>query len=336
MNQLIILATIEKLIAEIQKEISKHYDIMQNELVKVFQEYYEKYGEKGIIYLKSVIIYKRIESIVSTMDKLVTEQYQLMLKALLQAQGAVLEGSYLMFAYLIELFQKDYGRITKLNSKIKDEILSEGLVTSFKDMINKYKNDLVYKIKNTFTEAARSEENFTQFSKRLKDIVKSTKGYFNERVRDSLTSISDTARDYVFNIVKEPLRGKKIWLATLDTNTRKTHRYLDGQVADNKGYFHLRNLKAKLPKTWTDSSENYGCRCHVIYTFFDKFPEVREGYDYQDDTYQNDLAEKIDELLPNNTYKQSLEKAMEDIKPPKSKIPFISYEQWFMKYGEIN
>jgi hypothetical protein len=56
---------------------------------------------------------------------------------------------------------------------------------------------------------------------------------------------------------------RKIWIATLDDRTRPTHRRLDGQRADDEGYFSIDGLKAPAPSLFGVAEEDINCRCTV-------------------------------------------------------------------------
>ncbi|MGF0470343.1 phage minor head protein [Lysinibacillus fusiformis] len=122
----------------------------------------------------------------------------------------------------------------------------------------------------------------------------------------------------------------KVWMSSLDTRVRKSHRKLDGQKADKDGYFHYGKWKSKAPRLWGVASMDIQCRCHTIYMVNGKLPEYRRGIDYMDDTYQKKLAARIDAYMSDLglTYKQAFNKAYKEVKPPSVTIPFISYEEW--------
>ena len=53
------------------------------------------------------------------------------------------------------------------------------------------------------------------------------------------------------------------WDAALDGKTRTTHRMLDGQRRNKKGYFEANGKKAKYPGGFGDPAEDINCRCRV-------------------------------------------------------------------------
>ena len=53
----------------------------------------------------------------------------------------------------------------------------------------------------------------------------------------------------------------KMWDATLDGNTRKTHRKLDGQIREIDEPFEMDGKKAMYPGDFGDPAEDCNCRC---------------------------------------------------------------------------
>lgn len=53
------------------------------------------------------------------------------------------------------------------------------------------------------------------------------------------------------------------WDAALDGKTRTTHRMLDGQRRNKKGYFEANGKRARYPGDFGDPAEDVNCRCRV-------------------------------------------------------------------------
>ncbi|MEY2372941.1 phage minor head protein [Lysinibacillus capsici] len=127
----------------------------------------------------------------------------------------------------------------------------------------------------------------------------------------------------------------KVWMSSLDMRVRKSHKKLDGQKADKDGYFHYGKWKSKAPRLWGIASMDIQCRCHTIYMINGKLPEYLRGRDYMDDTYQKQLAARIDAYMSDQglTYRQAFNKAYKQVKPPSVTVPFMSYEEWKKKFS---
>jgi len=64
-----------------------------------------------------------------------------------------------------------------------------------------------------------------------------------------------------------------------------------------------------------------------------KLPECRRGRDYMDDTYQKQLAARIDARMSvlGLTYRHAFTKAYKEVKPSSVTLPFMRYEEWKKK-----
>jgi len=55
----------------------------------------------------------------------------------------------------------------------------------------------------------------------------------------------------------------KEWITQRDKKVRKTHRYADGQKADDAGNFHIGTDVMKHPAGGSEAAENVNCRCYT-------------------------------------------------------------------------
>jgi len=83
----------------------------------------------------------------------------------------------------------------------------------------------------------------------------------------------------------------KEWLSTTtDKRTRDTHRRLDGQFADEDGYFHIDGKSAQYPGSFGIASEDIHCRCTMVANFDKSIGS--ESYINQDNLNNEDWANK--------------------------------------------
>lgn len=59
------------------------------------------------------------------------------------------------------------------------------------------------------------------------------------------------------------IKLSRIWDATLDGRTREDHQAMDGQEADENGYFNLNGELVTAPGQSTDPAQSINCRCSV-------------------------------------------------------------------------
>jgi len=72
---------------------------------------------------------------------------------------------------------------------------------------------------------------------------------------------------------------QNVWRSTLDSRTRPSHQYMDGQVADKDGFFTLAGIKVTGPGQTGLASEDCNCRCGVVTEFKGEEPRQRSARD---------------------------------------------------------
>lgn len=351
MDQLEIFERLQKILEEFEKSFEKHYTRLQSRTIKSIQDAYEKFGNKLSEYNK----YSRLEALKKQLDNISTTQYQRLLEEAEAMQNKSFDMAYLLYAYLVYMyFSSEEGKLLNITSatagtsaavaiiywllknrrRLRTEFLKE---TEYETLLRfkKHKNDYVYSVFMETQDNLKAEADFTLTSKQIKKRTQSAKSNGLKRLQEMFNSTIN----YVQDLMYDALKGKfddveKMWISMRDMQVRHAHRILDSQFADEEGYFHYAGDKAKRPKTWKDPSMNYGCRCKIILLFGGKNPMFSRIYDYQDPQYQIKLAERIDELITNKTYLQSLKQAQDEIRPPKRTVPYITFEDWLDQYGE--
>ena len=90
------------------------------------------------------------------------------------------------------------------------------------------------------------------------------------------------------------VKGKKVWVSTLDSRTRPDHQMMDGVEADENGVFTLPDgSRGEAPGLLDNYDQNINCRCTYIYVI-DEMPELRreKGGIREYRTYQEWAKEK--------------------------------------------
>lgn len=351
MDQLEILERLQKILEEYEKSFDKHYARMQNKLIDSLQEIYEKYGNNLSEYRK----YNRLQALIKQIDSISSTEYKKLLEEAVTMQEETFNMTYLLYAYLVYMYlSSEEGKLLNITSAAAGTSAAvaiiywllknrKGLLTEFLKIesyevslrFNKHKDDYVYSVFMDTQDSLKAEADFTATSKQVKKRTQSAKNNGLKRLQEMFNNTVNYAQDKLYDALKGKVDGvEKMWISMRDMQVRHAHRILDSKFADEEGYFHYLGEKAKRPKLWLDPSMNYGCRCKIILLFGGRIPMFSRIYDYQDPQYQIKLAERIDELLPNKTYLQSLKQAQNEIKPPKRTVPYITFEDWLEQYGD--
>ncbi len=113
------------------------------------------------------------------------------------------------------------------------------------------------------------------------------------------------------------VKGRKMWVATLDTNTRDTHQSMDGEYANEEGLFSITGVMVEAPGMTGDPAEDINCRCTYIYEIEGFEPKHRR------------------ERLSDSEYERRLEEAGGDkSKVSRSEVkPYRSYDEYAKARG---
>ncbi|MGE7111239.1 hypothetical protein [Lysinibacillus sp. NPDC047702] len=352
MDQLEIFERLQKILEEYEKSFDKHYSRLQSRIVESLQEAYEKHGNNLSEYRK----YSRLQSLKKQLDGISTTEYQKLLDEAVKMQEETFDMTFLLYTYLIYMYlSNEEGKLLNITSaaagtsaavaiiywllrnrkRLRTEFFKE---TEYETLLRfkKHKDDYVYSVFMDTQDKLKAEGDFTATSKQAKKRTQSAKSNGLNRMQEMFNTTINYVQEKMYDALKGKVDGvEKMWISMRDMQVRHAHRILDNQFADEEGYFHYAGDKAKRPKVWKDPAMNYGCRCKILLLFGGRNPMFSRIYDYQDPQYQIKLAERIDELLPNKTYLQSLKQAQDEIKPPRRTVLYITFEDWLEEYGEV-
>ena len=114
---------------------------------------------------------------------------------------------------------------------------------------------------------------------------------------------------------------KKQWLATLDSKTRDSHQYLDGQIREVDEPFKSLYGSIRFPgDPEGEPGDVYNCRCTLVYILPDVQPENVERYDQEegkpisDMTYEEWAHMKGYDIKDGTAVQNDFGKSIEDIK----------------------
>jgi len=198
-----------------------------------------------------------------------------------------------------------------------------------------HRNEIIRRLNIEIAQSLQAGESYTDMAIRIENAM----GWTRKKTILVARTEGGRVRSQVDLAIEEQAsktaKLTKVWMSSLDMRVRKSHRKLDGQKADKDGYFHYGKWKSKAPRLWGIASMDIQCRCHTIYMINGKLPEYLRGRDYMDDTYQKQLAARIDAYMSDQglTYRQAFNKAYKQVKPPSVTVPFMSYEEWKKKFS---
>lgn len=332
-NQLDIIEQIDKLIAKSESEIEELFSKRLKEILATLSNMYNKFVTSDETSYTDLNKYNRLSKELERIATTLNNDYKQIVKMIEASQQRIYVEQYLMMMYLFEVYQSTETGFSLPTTEMIVEALKNpieflGLVPTLEN----HRNEVVRKLKIEITSSLMSGEGYWKMAERIEKAV----GFSKYKARTVARTEGGRARSIADDAVTEEMKKyaeiDDMWLSTLDTSTRHAHRKLDGQKSDDEGYFHYKTMKAKAPHLWNVASMDINCRCVKLKLVNGQLPGVRRSRDYRDASYQQRLADKIDEYMASgDTYAQAYKKANKRVLPPSVVVPFVTYEQWVDK-----
>lgn len=319
-----------------EKDIEKVFNKRLKAILAQMLEMHSKFGKNGEATWTDVNKYNRFNQEMKLMAQQLNTDYKEIIKLIQTSEERLYIEKYLMMAYLL---QQSTGE--EMGFKIPSvEVIKEALTNpveflTLPKVFEAHRNDIIRRLNIEIAQSLQAGESYTDMAIRIENAMGWTRKKAILVARTEGGRVRSQADLAVEEQASKSARLTKIWMSSLDTRVRMSHRKLDGQKADEDGYFHYGTWKSKAPRLWGIASMDIQCRCHTIYMVNGKLPEYRRGRDYMDDTYQKQLAARIDAYMSDLglTYKQAFNKAYKQVKPPSVTVPFMSYEEWKKKFS---
>ncbi|MGE8004373.1 phage minor head protein [Lysinibacillus sp. NPDC093216] len=331
---------INQILDEMEKKAEKDIEVVFNKRLKSILDQmlqmHKKFGKNGEASWTDVNKYNRFNQEMKMIAKQVNADYKAVIKLIRESEERLYIERYLMIAYLL---QQSTGE--EMGFKIPSVEVVQAAIDnpieflSLPKVFEEHRNNIIRRLNIEIAQSLQAGESYTDMAIRIENAMGWTRKKAILVARTEGGRVRSQADLAVEEQASITARLTKIWMSSLDTRVRKSHRKLDGQKADKDGYFHYGSWKSKAPRLWGVASMDIQCRCHTIYMVNGKLPEYRRGKDYMDETYQKKLAARIDAYMEDMglTYKQAFNKAYKDIKPPSVTVPFMSFEEWRKQFS---
>ena len=152
-------------------------------------------------------------------------------------------------------------RNAAVKAVVTDSQISEGLYESLGVDTKKLKNSISAEI----TRGIASGLAYSQIAQNIAGAAKAPLGRAKTIVRTEAHRIAQaSAMDAQKVAVSKGAKVVKQWMSTLDGDTRKSHRRLDGQIREVDEPFEMDGKKAMYPGDFGDPAEDCNCRCQLL------------------------------------------------------------------------
>ncbi|MGE7840518.1 phage minor head protein [Lysinibacillus sp. NPDC093712] len=328
---------INKVLDELEKKAEKDIEVVFNKRLKAILDQmlqmHRKFGKNGEATWTDVNKYNRFNQEMKLIAQQLNADYKAIIKLIRASEERLYIERYLMMAYLLE--QSTGEEMSFVLPSVEKALTNPVEFLTLPKVFEAHRNDIIRRLNVEIAQSLQAGESYTEMAYRIEQEMGWTKKKAILVARTEGGRVRSQADLAVEEQASKTVRLTKVWMSSLDTRVRKSHRKLDGQKADIEGYYHYGKWKSKAPRLWGIASMDIQCRCHSIYLVNGKLPEYRRGRDYMDDTYQKKLTARIDAYMEDLglTYRQAFNKAYKEVKPPSVTLPYVSYKEWRKKFS---
>lgn len=333
-NQLDIVKAIDKIITGVESEIDILLAHRLLEIQGALFKMYMKFVKTDESSYTDLNRYNRLSTELDRIDEQLHEDYSHIAKLIRNASERIYVEQKLMNDYLFQVYQQDEIGFTIPNETSVAAALANPIEhLQLKNVMQEQRNQIIKNIRIDVAQGLLNGDGYHKMAQRIEKSVGFAKSRALTVARTEGGRARSIADQAVIEEMKEHADITLVWLSTLDARTRHEHRKLDGQHADEDGYFHYQGMKAKGPHMWMSAKMDINCRCVTIKLINGQLPAVRRGRDYSDDTYQQKLADTIDEYMADgDTFAQAYKRANKRVKPPNKVMDYVTYEEYAKEY----
>lgn len=159
----------------------------------------------------------------------------------------------------------------------------------FSKRLYSHTNKLAKQVNSALLHAARTGQGYEVVAKNVAEMTEATYKRALRIARTEGGRVQSTAKQKSYvEAKKKGVDLQKKWLSTLDTRTRDSHQYLDGQVVEIEGKFETKDgHRAEAPRLFNVAKEDINCRCTTITVVNGISPEIRRDSAKNEFPYKN-------------------------------------------------
>lgn len=333
-NELDIIEHIDSIIEGTEDIVSELLGKRLIEITKAMSFLYTKFVKNDETSYTDLNKYNRLSKELDRFNEQLHEDYKIIANIINQSRQRIYVEQTLMQHYLFQVYQADeYGFTIPNESNIAAALANPIEHLRLDNVLTEQRNQIIRAIQIDVAQGLLNGGGYYKMAERIEKSV----GFAKHRAVTVARTEGARARSIADQAVTEEMQQhadiERVWLSTLDTRTRHAHRKLDGQKADDEGYFHHSGMKAKAPMMWNVARMDINCRCVTMKLVNGQLPAVRRGRDYRDADYQQKLADTIDNYMADgDTMAQAYKKAFKRVQPPNVVVDYMTYEEWEEKY----
>ncbi|MFT8362915.1 MAG: phage minor head protein [Sporolactobacillus sp.] len=332
MNQQDIDKYLDNLISTAEKNIDRTFAATLKDILGEIARMYEKYADNsGELTWTDMNKFNRLQQEMALISGAISNQYADVLKQLQSLTQTVYLEDFMRTSYLYEMTAKTAMGVSAPSLEtIQKAILNPIDKLTLPALMESHRTDIINRLHIAISQSLMAGESYATMARRIRQTVDFSQAKARNVARTEAGRAQAQARLDSAEQASKYADMKKVWLSTLDLRTRPDHRRLDGQEADDEGYFHIHEFKAKGPHLFGVAKEDCNCRCTVIMKVNGILPDTRSARNYTDADYQQRLADRMEQLMADEglTTSEAEKQAKKEIVTPSKAISFQTYDEW--------
>ncbi len=282
---------VDKLTPQLEKQIAKEYAGALKEIRATMAEFYAKYP----MTYQEMSKYKRMEKLQGELKVIVNNLNRRLERDVGNGLEDIYTHSHNILGYALENnYSFDYAMPPQraIVEAINNPIMGQTVTNALRDN----RDYMARQINQTITRGLIRGDSYRDMARELRGTMESNLNRNALRiVRTEAHKVQSIAQlDSTEYAESKGVKGKKVWVSTLDSRTRPDHQMMDGVEADDEGIFTLPDgSRGEAPGLLDNYAQNINCRCTYIYVI-DEMPELRreKGGIREYRTYQEWAKEK--------------------------------------------
>jgi hypothetical protein len=260
---------------EVQLALLKALNTIRREMETI----YDKYTDKHTLTLTEMAKYNRYADMEKQMMRILAPALK---QDLLTIRNFLPEQYKEVFASNASTFEN-----IGLNIVPKEVLTELCSITDEKNLfmnetLRNYSMDARKKIQQVLLDGFLLGESFDYMARDMGKTIDVAKSEALQLARtEGMAAMIHGTYDSYIKAMKMGVKGKIVWSAVKDLETRPSHRAMDGQTQKEDGFFHLPNGEITPFPHWEGLSavERVDCRCDIIFEvdgFAPKFMRTRD------------------------------------------------------------
>src|SRR5690554_4346555 len=227
---------VDKLTPQLERKIVKEYSGALKELRATMAEYYAKYP----MTYQEMAKYKRLEKLEAELKVIIVNLNKRLERATTKGLEDIYTNAYNILGYALEnnaqfswAMPPQRAIVEAINNPVNGHDIIDALKTNRDYVINQ--------VRQTVTRGLIRGDSYRDMATQLKGSLENNVNRYALRiVRTEAHKVQSIAQQDSFDYAESKgVKGRKVWISTLDSRTRPDHQDMDGKEADEDGMFTL-------------------------------------------------------------------------------------------------